>query len=518
MAESSSEKLRRTVLLTLLGVVLALSLAFGALASINSNSTTYQDAIDLLAAIRATEARRVEGLLDGVRTMAAQAEAIFLAMYREAAAARGTLGDTGFDPDAVDACEPVVETALRAALEASGLRSAWLQLDSRLIGKNFNLSLYRDDSGAILRESPYAPYLSGHASDEWYSSALERGESWSRPYRWEPWDAEVITYSRRMELAGSPIGVVGAEFFMDDLTGELASIRILGSGYMVLLDAELNVIYHPDASMKNPRTDLGGSLRPLADAIRTQPGAEGIVEFEMAGRRKLFAYAVLSNGWVVAAAPYWDEIFARQRWLAFVLVAIAAVGLLAAVPLSIWLSRLVAAPMLALTADLERLALTDPLTGAYNRRFFISECERQIALSRRLGFRFSVVMFDLDHFKRVNDEHGHAAGDAALVAAAGAVRNNLRLGDVLGRLGGEEFYVLMPHASLGEGCAAAERLRQLIKSIDLTDGKGEQFRVTASFGVAQFKPTGSGLAELLGRVDEATYRSKDAGRDRVTAG
>ncbi|WP_102125427.1 GGDEF domain-containing protein [Deinococcus planocerae] len=156
--------------------------------------------------------------------------------------------------------------------------------------------------------------------------------------------------------------------------------------------------------------------------------------------------------------------------------------------------------------SLERLANTDPLTGLPNRR----------ALYSAVGALLSgdgggcLILFDLDHFKRVNDLHGHGAGDEVLVGAARRVRGALRGGDHFGRWGGEEFLVVLPGLDLEAGAAVAERLRLCLAARPF----GAVGRVTASFGVAGVGP-GDDLSRCTARADAALYRAKAAGRDRV---
>lgn len=160
--------------------------------------------------------------------------------------------------------------------------------------------------------------------------------------------------------------------------------------------------------------------------------------------------------------------------------------------------------------ELSRLATRDQLTGLYNRRKLDEGLEKELTRANRYGRPLSVIMLDLDHFKLVNDTHGHPAGDAVLIEAASLLQNALRTNDLVGRWGGEEFLILCPETDLPAAAGLAERLR-----INFAEHSfpviGHQ---TASFGVT------SCLAEeapnqLLSRVDGALYRAKTKGRNRV---
>jgi len=161
---------------------------------------------------------------------------------------------------------------------------------------------------------------------------------------------------------------------------------------------------------------------------------------------------------------------------------------------------------------LEELASTDRLTNAWNRRRFEETIEGETHRSARYGHPLSMLMIDVDHFKRINDEHGHREGDRVLVEVSSLVRAIMRKSDSLTRWGGEEFIVLMPNTSLGRAQATARRICDTIAAAEL-DGIG---RMTVSIGVAEYLPAET-TDEWLERADQAMYRAKQAGRNRVEA-
>jgi diguanylate cyclase (GGDEF)-like protein/PAS domain S-box-containing protein len=166
-------------------------------------------------------------------------------------------------------------------------------------------------------------------------------------------------------------------------------------------------------------------------------------------------------------------------------------------------------------ADLRRMLTRDHLTGVSNRAYFFEAAERQLTRSIRDGGSLALIILDIDHFKRVNDVHGHAAGDAVLREAARRCQAELRPEDIFARLGGEEFVALMPGATLADAAVAAERLRNALASEPL-DGGGIQLRVTASFGCSALSTTSTAsLPALLAAADRALYQAKRRGRDRV---
>lgn len=164
----------------------------------------------------------------------------------------------------------------------------------------------------------------------------------------------------------------------------------------------------------------------------------------------------------------------------------------------------------AANAALDRLSQTDPLTGLLNRRGFDVLAKPALALARRAGRPLTVMMLDIDHFKVVNDEHGHDAGDYVLVALARLMRERLREADVVARVGGEEFVALLPDTDLEGGVRVADMLREAVAAMQLPCGP-----VTVSAGVAMVGASTSDMSELLHQADMALYRAKGSGRNRV---
>ncbi|SMH59295.1 GGDEF domain-containing protein [Azospirillum agricola] len=179
-------------------------------------------------------------------------------------------------------------------------------------------------------------------------------------------------------------------------------------------------------------------------------------------------------------------------------------------------ARLLAASrVVAMQRDLERLATTDALTGALNRRRFLERGGEEFLRSRRYERPLSVVMLDIDHFKKVNDTHGHATGDEAIRLTVRCCKVALRDCDLIGRLGGEEFAVVMPETLPVNAFAAAQRVRERIAAAALPLEAGGELRMTVSIGLAWMMPADRDVEQLLARADAALYRAKHGGRNRV---
>lgn len=165
-----------------------------------------------------------------------------------------------------------------------------------------------------------------------------------------------------------------------------------------------------------------------------------------------------------------------------------------------------------LETELERLATTDRLTQTYNRLKFEEIIRREIEMARRYGHLLSIIILDIDHFKEVNDTHGHIAGDSVLRAVAAIAREDVRETDSLVRWGGEEFIIVAPGTSLTGAAELAERIRQSVERFDF----GAVKAVRISLGVTQFRKNDTENS-FLRRADDAMYTAKKQGRNRVVA-
>lgn len=176
-------------------------------------------------------------------------------------------------------------------------------------------------------------------------------------------------------------------------------------------------------------------------------------------------------------------------------------------------------------ADLRRIDLleseniTDPLTKVYNRRYLDRRLEEEVARSRRYALELSVLMLDIDHFKRVNDTYGHQVGDVVLSTLGSLVKTSLRELDVVARYGGEEFLVICTNTGIDGAALVAERLRRLVESlqVEIPDGAGgnQTIRISISIGVAGLNTSIDSKDKLVQAADQALYRAKGEGRNRV---
>lgn len=260
------------------------------------------------------------------------------------------------------------------------------------------------------------------------------------------------------------------------------------------------------------RGDQAAALRHLQEAMqaehlgdeerRAQQEALLVVEHEIRQQQQDLALARQQAASLAQAEANASAAQRNTQWLAVLL----GVGVLLVLGWGLW--------VLQEQRRYRRLARTDALTGFANRAGFVEAADRALRRAARRGQPITLVVFDLDLFKQVNDSHGHLAGDAVLRAVADTLRDLPGPERLVGRIGGEEFAMLLPGATPAEARGHAEACRLAIAGME-AQHEGRALRVTASFGVARADLVPAPLAELLARADRALYRAKHAGRDRI---
>ncbi|PSL00833.1 diguanylate cyclase (GGDEF)-like protein [Murinocardiopsis flavida] len=293
--------------------------------------------------------------------------------------------------------------------------------------------------------------------------------------------------------------------------------RVCNAGVVALSGCVSSSLYH--ATLSGPWLRGGSAGHEAEQALVQTPGI-----FVAAGAGVLFtvvttfvlAIAVrLSSPEIPWRRMLWDRETALLDGVEV------CVGLMAAVlcGLSVVLLAVVLPPVLLLQRSLmyqqlQTAARTDPKTGLLNAVTWEREAAEGLSLGVQANRPAAVLIIDIDHFKRVNDTHGHLFGDQVLLGVAGTLTHQLRQTDLVGRFGGEEFVVLLPGADLAEACRIAERLRSRVGRMALPVGDTTA-TITVSIGIAMLGSHGDDLIELLAAADLALYRAKDSGRNRV---
>ena len=166
-------------------------------------------------------------------------------------------------------------------------------------------------------------------------------------------------------------------------------------------------------------------------------------------------------------------------------------------------------------SELREMATIDPLTGVNNRRTFMTVGDEMFAYANRYNKQFSVILLDIDFFKKINDTYGHLIGDNTLKAVASLLKENIRESDILARYGGEEFVILLPETGKESAADLAENLRKIVESLSIEVNALQTINCTVSLGVSEYNTKLSSLTELVNGADQALYRAKESGRNRT---
>lgn len=425
----------------------------------------------------------------------------------------------------------------------------------RLQTDSFNSVVFVDATGRVLATSPDTLQIIGRQLDTpgAIEALRERRPLVSAPYMSVRGNLLVFISHPVRDPAGRYLGYIGGTIYLKQTS---ILNRLIGEhyhrdgSYLYVVDANRRLLYHPQPERVG--TLVGDN--PVIDAVIA--GGEGNMRvYNSQGIDVLAGYAgVPQAGWgIVAQRPTAATLAGLDGLMLGVLRNILPLALLTALCIW-WFARLISRPLWQLadgardmdrpgtaariegvrswyfeSSELKRAMLvgigllhgtigrlrrdvqTDPLTGLHNRRGL----ELAVALWRGEQRPFAVVALDIDHFKRVNDNHGHDVGDRVLQELARLMGESSRESDVLCRVGGEEFLMLLPNASVEVATQVAERLRALVEQT-LIEPVG---RITISLGVAHWPQDGSGIDQVLKCADEMLYRAKQQGRNRVeTAG
>lgn len=298
-------------------------------------------------------------------------------------------------------------------------------------------------------------------------------------------------------------GRVGSDVLVVD---EAAIQRILDEAqdHVATLAVSLGteILYWPqEVDDRRQRRALEGVL------ARREPPPDYIVRSTLLER----------NGWRLNAVVDERRFFAQIEQQSLVLALVAVAVTLAVFALTVLALRPLIHALLT-QKQLFELSYRDSLTGLFNRRYMLAQLDRELARARRYGHRLSLLMLDLDHFKEVNDTHGHQVGDEVLRHFARVARRTVRGSDLLARYGGEEFLLVMPETERDGALEAAERLRAALTGTPIAIGE-DRLRVTVSIGIVTYDAASLPQTKerLIEEADKALYASKDAGRDQVTA-
>ena len=359
-------------------------------------------------------------------------------------------------------------------------------------------------------------------------------EVWTDPYIFYTSQLPGLTVARAVRDEDDRLlGVIGADIELTALSEFLTTQRVGTSGAAFIVNSSGDVLAHPYATELAQREDESKlRLKRLSelDTLTARAGARlkesfpdlvalnhtQFDSFEFNEERYLSMFVPLLNRggkqWVMGVYAPEDEMAQKiregQRESIFLGVAMSLLTITGAVLIGLIVLRPI--------NTLQRQAREDPLTGLLNRRSFDESAAMELSKARRAAQSFAAVMIDIDFFKPINDEHGHAVGDEVLLAVSRRINRGLSDDDLLSRYGGEEFAIVLPDASLEQALNVSERLRELVGAEPVKTSIGP-LDVTISLGVAEIVSENETIAELLNRADQGLLAAKRQGRDCVVA-
>jgi diguanylate cyclase (GGDEF)-like protein len=336
--------------------------------------------------------------------------------------------------------------------------------------------------------------------------------------------AAIVNIAGRQRMLSQRIAGLAAQYRLGDLSARadlLTAVQTFEAAHASLVAvargntdgegaAKLRALYFGDTgSLDTQVRAFAADARRIADLSPNDPALPPLLS-------ELFAEArsPLLKGLENVVSIQQQESERRLSGLVDLQWGILSAVLLALIMEAIVIFRPMIRRIIVYTSELLRLAETDPLTGAANRRAFMERCEAEAARARRFDRPASIMMLDVDRFKSINDTYGHAAGDEVLKALGDEIRKAVRQADVWGRLGGEEFAILLVETALPEAAMIAERMREQLASIAVRFGE-QLISFTVSVGVASLKSEAGALETALRLADTLMYQAKTSGRNRV---
>ena len=354
----------------------------------------------------------------------------------------------------------------------------------------------------------------GDKHDVWYYGFKERKRKYELNVDTDEASAGSLTIfinHRLSDYEGKLLGVTGVGLSMNRIGQIVTQYQAKYKRGVYLVDSSGLIMVHPDQSLIKKKTifDMEG-LSAIGLQILKSKSNNLTYEFDRGGRHMFLAARYFEGfDWYLIVEQDESENIRDIRSVMFTNLA---VGLLA----TIFIIAIVIIAVNHFQGRLEFLATVDELTGISNRRHFMSMLKNEAVRATRYDRPLSLLMIDVDHFKGINDSHGHQVGDRVLARLAETIKESLRESDSLGRLGGEEFGVVLPEIDRDEAGKVAERIRAAVDSMVL-DLESGPLRMTISVGAATMGSRSTDIEDLLQRADLALYQAKDQGRNRVVA-
>lgn len=363
---------------------------------------------------------------------------------------------------------------------------------------------YYHASGLLEAVSPDDP------GDAWYFNTRGTAQPYEINVDWDTADRSRLTIfinHKVRDYAGQLIGVTGVGLSMDKVKAMLETYRARYGRDVLFVDRTGRVTLHSDSFTGPDRLQDWAAVADMATHILTNPSASFTVE-DAAGTVYVNSRLVPEFAWHLLVVQHGDP--AQERLDNTLLLTLVVCALITAIVLALahWTVR-------GYQRRLEDMASTDKLTGALNRQVFDMIYDREMRTAERRDTQTGLIVLDIDHFKTINDTHGHQVGDQVIRGVSDTIARTIRRSDTLCRWGGEEFLILAPDCD----AAGAERLAEAVRhtlAATAIPCSGLTLTVTASLGVAVARP-GEPQDAVVKRADDALYRAKTGGRNRVDA-
>lgn len=384
-------------------------------------------------------------------------------------------------------------------------------------GKTVNIRLAAVDGGLFYPQSSSLEPLANISDREHFRGALampERELFIGRPTISRATGQYGLPISLRLKHPSHGITVIFAVIDLGTLTALYETQRQKPTGAIVLLRRDGIVLAKAPGDMSLLAQSVADGKIFSEYLPRTQRDLVLLEATATDGLKKFASYSAMNDyPLVLVVSSGYDDVLRlwNKQLLWIVLIAL---GVTAAASAAAYRAVSLLNALALRSSELLRLATTDVLTGVSNRRHFVDVLEHEFVRARRYNSPLTVLSFDLDFFKRINDGYGHAVGDQALISFAQVAQHDLRDMDLLGRLGGEEFSLLLPNTLAADALVVAERIRGGVAEITIPTDNG-MLKFTTSVGVAEMAGADASVDDLLRRADTALYRAKTTGRNRV---
>jgi len=358
----------------------------------------------------------------------------------------------------------------------------------------------------------------------WFIAAVaKKSTTITKPYiDMETGAMAVSVASPIYDSSGALRGVLAADLLLSTIAEKFSRIKVRGFGYASLIDSDGYALVHPDKRLlgKNfkDNNDFGIAIKRILSL------KNGRVDYGPNKEKYVIFTTIPTTGWIMGIVFKKNEVYSTLNALLKNFVQIFAASMIIVLFFVFYFAKrlthltefleheveLRTAELKQKVVEVEYLSLTDPLTDIANRRKMQLCLNEEIKRMERTGLPFSIILMDLDFFKKINDTYGHEVGDKVLKEFSKTISAHIRALDIFGRMGGEEFLLICPNTSETGVLNLAEKLRKEVEKIPLPDGTN----LTASFGCAT-RAKGESESSLLSRADQAMYRAKELGRNRV---